>query len=260
MNIKKTHVIENFQKYTEHYDITDEKIHLKVVHTYRVASLSEKIARNLKLSESDIELAWLIGMLHDIGRFEQLRRYNTFMDAESVDHAVLGVEILFGDGEINHYVNDHTEDAIIRTAIANHNLFCLPVNLTQREQTFCQILRDADKIDILRVNVDFKIDELYNTTVDEFYSCKVTEEVMESFMEEHATLRSLKKTPIDHIAGHISLVFELVYSISLEIAIEQGYLGTLLAFPSKNTQTLEQFALMKKKMNEYLMQRCGKKV
>ncbi|HKM33777.1 MAG TPA: HD domain-containing protein [Lachnospiraceae bacterium] len=260
MQVDRTHVIETFQTYTKHYDITDEKIHLKVVHTYRVASLSEQIARNIQLSESDIELAWLIGMLHDIGRFEQLRRYDTFMDAESVDHAALGVEILFQDGEINHYVTDHTEDSMIRTAIANHNLFCLPDNLTEREQTFCQIVRDADKIDILRVNVDFKIHELYNTTADEFYSCKVTEKVMESFMEEHATLRSVKKTPIDHIAGHISLVFELVYPISLKIAIEQGYLASLLAFPSQNFETKAQFALMKEKMNEYLMRRCGKTI
>ena len=52
---------------------------LKKEHTYRVANLSEKIARSISdiydLSEGDVDLAWIIGMFHDIGRFEQVKRY-----------------------------------------------------------------------------------------------------------------------------------------------------------------------------------------
>jgi putative nucleotidyltransferase with HDIG domain len=44
-----------------------------VIHTYHVADNARNIAEKLKLSKEDIELAELIGLLHDIGRFEELK-------------------------------------------------------------------------------------------------------------------------------------------------------------------------------------------
>ena len=76
-----------FAEYTRAYDPTDPKVRLKIEHTYRVAALCEQIARSLSLSGADTDLAWLAGLLHDVGRFEQLRRYGTFEDAKSIDHA-----------------------------------------------------------------------------------------------------------------------------------------------------------------------------
>ena len=38
-----------------------------------------------KLYEEDIILAEAIGLLHDIGRFEQIRTYHTFIDKDSVE-------------------------------------------------------------------------------------------------------------------------------------------------------------------------------
>ena len=76
---------QTFASYTEKYDPDDPKIKLKINHTYRVADLSERIAATVPGSDAD--LTWLAGMLHDIGRFEQVRRYGTFLDGKSVDHA-----------------------------------------------------------------------------------------------------------------------------------------------------------------------------
>lgn len=58
---------------------------------------------------------------------------------------------------------------------------------------FCHILRDADKIDILKVNVEFPLEEIYNVDTEVLYQEEVTPEVLQSFDEEHAVLRSLKK-------------------------------------------------------------------
>ena len=43
-----------------------------------------------------MDIAWLTGLLHDVGRFEQQRVYGTFTDADSIDHAKYGARILFG--------------------------------------------------------------------------------------------------------------------------------------------------------------------
>ena len=104
---------------------------------------------------------------------------------------------------------------------------------------FCHILRDADKIDILKVNVEFPLEEIYNVDTEVLY-------------EEHAVLRSLKKTAVDNVVGHISLVYELVYPESCRIVKRQGYLDRLMNFESKNPHTRKQFEHIRKRMREYL--------
>lgn len=45
---------------------------MKIDHTYRVAALAERIAKMVTDIPIDRDLAWTMGMLHDIGRFEQV--------------------------------------------------------------------------------------------------------------------------------------------------------------------------------------------
>ena len=80
VNIDRMHVKEAFKAYVLDYDLSDVKVKLKVDHTYRVAAMCDAITEDLGLSAADRDLAWLSGMLHDIGRFEQLRQYHTFQD------------------------------------------------------------------------------------------------------------------------------------------------------------------------------------
>lgn len=252
MEIDRQKVLKVFGAYVDCYDSRDEKVRLKIEHTYRVSELCEDIARSLRLGEEDCSLAWLIGMLHDIGRFEQLRRYGTFADAESIDHAMYGAEILFGQRKIRDYLDDDREDGMIKEAVANHSAYRLPEGLDERTRMFCQILRDGDKIDILKVNVEFPLEEIYNVSTKELRTAAVSKEVMEAFKEGHAVLRSLKRTPADHVVGHISLVYELVYPRSLALVMEQGYVGQLMNFHSENQKTQEQFRQIRERMNAYL--------
>lgn len=251
MKIDRKKVLQVFADYVENYNSRDEKVRLKIEHTYRVSKLCECIADSLKLNEEDIDLAWLLGILHDVGRFEQLKNYGTFVDAQSIDHAMYGAEILFDEGRIRNYIEDNEQDELLRTAVACHSAYRLPEGLDERTKMFCQILRDGDKIDILKVNVDFPLEEIYNVTTEELRSCQVSEQVMEAFKEGHAVLRSLKKTPADNVVGHISLVYELVYSKSRELAREQGYINKLINFKSDNSYTQEQFEQIRKIMNTY---------
>lgn len=244
-----------FEDYVNHYNSEDEKVRLKIEHTYRVSGLCDRIAASLKLSKEDKDLAWLIGLLHDIGRFEQLKNYGTFLDADSIDHAALGADILFGQGKIRDYVEETGEDELIQTAIRCHNAFRIPSDLDQRTEIFCNIIRDADKVDILKVNVEFSFEEIYNVSTAQLRKEAVTDKVMESFEEEHAVLRSMKMATVDYIVGHISLVFELVFPISLKLVQEQGYLEELMNFTSDNPVTQKQFARIREKMREYMAER-----
>ena len=140
-----------FIKYTENYDLTNDRIKGKQTHSLRVMEISKQIAERLGLSQEDVELATLIGLLHDIARFEQYTRYNTFRDLESIDHGDLGAEILQKD--IRKYIETDQYDDIIIKAVKNHNKYKIEAGLTAKEELFSKIVRDVDKIDIFYESV-----------------------------------------------------------------------------------------------------------
>lgn len=252
IQVNREHVKKVFHSYTDNYNSSDEKIRLKIVHTYHVADISEQIAKSLHLSFADVNLAWLIGILHDIGRFEQLRKYGTFEDAASVNHAQSGVDILFNQSLIRTFIQDNSEDELIKNAILVHNMYKIPEGYDNRTLQFIHLLRDADKIDILRVCSETPVEDIYDVSTDSVIHSDVSPAVMESFMENHAVEHKLKQTPPDHIAGHASLVFELVYPESIRIVKEQGNLKKLLHFKTENQRTASDFAKMEERLNSYI--------
>ena len=237
-----------FVAYTANYNVDDPKIRLKIDHTYRVAGLCEDIAQTVP--GVDVDIAWLSGMLHDIGRFEQVRRYNTFTDSKSVDHAAFGADLLFADGLLDSFGGYDKEcKTVLETAIRNHNKFRIEEGLSDMDIAYCQILRDADKIDILRVNYETPIEDIYNVSSEELMDAEVTEEVKQGFREKHAIPREVRKTPVDLLVSHISMVYELVYPISRKIIREQGYLKKTMEFESRNEDTRKWFEYMRTEYN-----------
>ena len=240
MRIDRRKVREQFASYTRNYDPEDSKIALKIAHTYRVAENCEIIARSIGLSDEGVEFAWLSGMLHDIGRFEQVKKYNTFIDSESVDHAEFGADLLFGDEHlILNYCDDRSFDEMMETVIRQHNKYRIHEAVAGEILTLCNILRDADKVDILRVNVETPMEEIYNVSEDDLLSSGVSEKVMDQVREHHAVKRDVMDSPAEHLIGHIALAFELVYPKSWEIAKAQGYIYKMFDFPSRNESTLK---------------------
>ena len=144
MKIDRTRALGAFAAYVRPYDAADPKVRLKIEHTYRVAELCERIARSEGWGADETLLAWLCGLLHDVGRFEQLRRYGTFDDRRSIDHARAGAEVLFEAGGIRAYLEDGCEDELLRTAVAWHSAYRLPETLDRRTRAFCDLLRDAE--------------------------------------------------------------------------------------------------------------------
>lgn len=252
------HIQACFKEYTDAYNANDPKIKLKIDHTYRVAEFCVRIAKSISLSQEEVDLAYLCGMLHDIGRFEQVKRYNTFADADSVDHAEFGADLLFLENLYERFmpVEDTDEYRKVRRlceiAIRNHNKFRIAEGLSDFEQTLCNILRDADKIDILRVNYETPTEDIYNVTTEELKKAAVTDIVKACFDERRVVLRKDKQSCIDHIVGHICLVYELVYAESRIMTKEQGYLYKLMDFESENEDTKAFFAYMKAHKDEMI--------
>ena len=142
--------MQKFLEYTSAYDDgSDTRIKLKIIHTQRVTEVMEQLTAALPLSESDRELAYLCAVYHDIGRFEQLKRYHTFLDYKSIDHAQLGCEIL-RQGDFLGELSDREREQVL-TAIGNHNRLAIEDGLDEKTLLFAKLIRDADKCDIFRV-------------------------------------------------------------------------------------------------------------
>lgn len=255
MEINRVKVEEVFQNYVDNYNNDDGKIKLKIDHTYRVSKICEEIAKRLGLNNEDIYLAYLTGLLHDIGRFEQIKRFNTFVDAKSVNHAKLGVEILFKENKIRDFIEDRSEDELIEKVIGNHNVYELPADLSDREMLFAKILRDADKIDIFRVNVVDPAIDVYGYSEKELKETVVSEEVLESFKRNETVPRRFEKTPADGVVSHIAFVFGIYFDESISIVKEQGYLLELSKFQSNNKVAEKQFEKVRELLEEYLIKR-----
>lgn len=261
--IERSKVKEFFKEYTDRYNSDDGKIRLKIDHTYRVAKISDRISDALGLKGVDKDVAWLNGMLHDIGRFEQIKRYGTFNDAESIDHAALSANLLFKEGLINSFIDVTRADVqevlkISEESIRAHNMYRIPDELDEKSNLYARILRDADKIDILRVHIDTPMEVIYNVSKEDVYNSGVTPEVMDAFYEEHCILKSLRKTPMDTLIGHLSLCFELEFGISFQIVKENGdYLNVLKIMESShNEETLRLYGQVRNKLVDYISKRA----
>jgi putative nucleotidyltransferase with HDIG domain len=128
-------------------------ITIKQDHTREVCRNALRIARDLGLREEETLLAEAIALLHDVGRFSQYRQYRTFDDSISANHAVLGVKVLL---ETNAFqgLPQRDRDLIVQ-AVALHNVFSLPEGLDAGTLLFARLVRDADKLDIMRVVIEF---------------------------------------------------------------------------------------------------------
>ena len=206
-------MIEEFNKYVSNYDLNNKDIRLKYNHSFRVMELSEKYANLLGLYEEDVKLAKTIGLLHDIGRFEQLAVYNTYNDSKSIDHADYSVEQLFDKGEIKRFYKNKNHWDIIRLAIKNHNKFAITGVSDDRSLLHCHLIRDTDKLDILynwsTLHDIFPIDE----------DIKFSSNVITSIRNHE----SVKKEDIKNSSDRNACFMAFIFDIHFDECVSEAY-------------------------------------
>ena len=220
---------EEFEKYVKPYGRDNVKICRKIEHSYRVIKVAEQIAKTLKLEEEDLELAKLIGLLHDIGRFEQIRIYDTFSDKDSIDHADLGVKILFEDGLIRKFIEDDKYDNIIYKAIKNHNKYAIEDGLDEKELLHAKIIRDADKTDIYEVYIrDIESNENAIFNYDNISKEKINDKVLETVKEHKLVDRYYTVNEADRYVAALAFIFDFNFKKGLELVKERKYITKLI--------------------------------
>lgn len=244
-----------FNEYVKKYNIEDSKVQLKIKHTYKVVENSEIIAKRLKLTEEEQKLAQLIALLHDIGRFEQLRKYNTFVDAISVNHAEQGIEVLFKENKIRDFLQTDKYDEIIKKAILNHNKAEIEKGLDQRTRLQAQIIRDSDKLDIFRVILEVKPQDSMTIETEDIENEEVTDEIYHQFMNKERIDYKKLKTNMDIMFTWLAYSYDLNFKETKEYIIENNYMDRITEIIQyKSIETKRKIEEGRAKAKEYLKQ------
>lgn len=209
--------IEYFTNYVfKNYDMTNASINLKYYHSLRVAKLTEIIAKKMNMPDEDVLLAYKLGLCHDLGRFYEIVLNGKF-DNLKFDHGTYSNKILYNDLFINYM--DIDEHLLFRKAIYNHNKKDITSDLNSRENTFVNMLRDADKIDIIGLRSKGK-------TMN--FSDNPTEIVLDNYHNNQTIDISNLNNKSDSVILYLSFIKDLYYEISYDIALNYGYLDALL--------------------------------
>lgn len=246
---------EEFKEYLKYYDLNDNNIKLKIKHTYEVMDKSEYLATKLGLNEENIKLAIIVALLHDIGRFEQVRQTNNFIDGQQSDHADYGVEILFQEHLIERFIDDRKYDNIIKKAIYNHNKYKIEEELNEQELLHCKIIRDADKLDNFRVKESEKLENIYPGTynADTINYESISDKIYQDFMNHKCIKIEDRKTQIDYWISIIAFIFDLNFRESKLYIKDKNYIDILIdRIEYKNTETKEKMENIRKCAKEYL--------
>lgn len=233
-----------FKEYISNYNINESRINLKIIHMYHVSENSMKIAKAIGLSEEEQNLAELIGLLHDIGRFEQIKLYNTFSDKMSIDHGQKSVEVLFADKILRKFVQDETNDAIIYKAINNHNKYEIEKGLSEQEILHCKIIRDADNLDIFRGLLEQKVEDFGFFGSNDISQEILSPESFEEFKKEKLLLYANAKSDMDVMVAIIAHIYAINFSETLNIIKENDYINKFI----KRLNCQDEYT--KEKMNE----------
>ena len=240
-----------FKEYVKKYNPKDEKIKLKIEHIERVSKIAKNIAMQQNLSKEDVKLAELIGLLHDIGRFEQAKIYNTFVDKDSINHGEYGVKILFEDGLIREFIETDKYDDIIKLSIINHNKAKIQEGLTEKQNLHAKIIRDADKTDIFFVLTTGDKKAIWEK--EDLSNDIITDEIYREFIEDRSIDYKNRETSADILVSHFAYVYDFNFKESLKIIKENNYLEKLYKrFTFKEEKTIKRYNEIYRVAKKYL--------
>lgn len=237
---------EEFIKYTSNYDLTDYNITRKIQHSLRVMEISRKIAQTLNLKKEQTDLATLIGLLHDIARFEQRKRYGTYYDKKSIDHGDFAVKLLEENDFIRNFIEEKNYDEIIKLAIKNHNKYEIE-SLDGEELLQAKIIKDSDKIDIF-----YQLAYQFAKNKNEVENSEISEDYINQLKQEKCIYRSIDESAIDELVLITSFIYDINFEVSLKIIKEEKYIEKMFEQFEFNEKTKKQVDEIIESANNFL--------
>ena len=227
-----------YDQYVDTFRDADGKLsklmELKRFHTAKVVENATLIADGENFSERERNGAIIAALLHDTGRYEQLKRFNTFRDADSIDHAIFSHDIV----REKNWLKDVQDSESILKAILYHNRKDLPDDMDPLTTILAHTVRDADKLDIFRVleneiqHTDWRNDSraFWNLPPD----CEANPQVIAAIREHHAVDYHQIKSLADFVLIQVGWIISgLHFATTRRLTAERGHLAFRRRFLSE---------------------------
>ncbi|MDQ7031240.1 MAG: HD domain-containing protein [Desulfonauticus sp.] len=223
-----------FQQYTKKFYTSDKleqrHIFLKEEHSLRVYDNALNIVKVEKCSEKLKFCVEFASLFHDLGRFEQYKRYKTFKDSESVNHAVLGYNILTSQD----FWKDLPEEfkKYIGIAILMHNRLHVSHKFPENISFVIKVVRDADKLDIFRVILEHLLNSQDNEVITlhlEDDKQKISPEIIADLEAGKLVDYNKMRYVNDFKLLLASWVYDFNFAYTYKTVLEQGYLEKLFS-------------------------------
>lgn len=212
--------------YSDPDPLCQENYDIKRIHTFKVCEEIKFLGKKLGLKDEALRLAEIIGLLHDVGRFEQYSIYKTFKDNLSEDHAALGVKIIKDQGLLGRF--QELPASIIENAILFHNRFAIPTSEKDPHLFYEKLIRDADKLDIWRVVLKYyyRKNKKVNKEIEWNSSNPdlISKEVLENIYKKEPVFFKHVQNLNDFKLLQMAWVFDLNFKISVQEVKKRKYL------------------------------------
>jgi len=222
-------------------------IELKKEHAYRVVEIVNELAVNISLDESDLLLIETAALLHDVGRFEQLVQTGTYTDSDDLNHIQLGLDVIEQHDVLK--ILDEGEKNLVIDCVKMHDLSVLPKSIDKRVLALAHLLRDADRIDVLRIVSDYythkKLQPNKHLDMELKDMPAIAKKICDAILAERVAKREDVETVNDLKLMQMSWIFEMKYKMSFKIVSEKGYIKAIFETLPKTDLVIDMYRNMK---------------
>jgi len=229
-------------------------IKLKEDHSFRVLDNADAICKAHGFPPAMAHLTRLAALFHDVGRFEQYKRFHTFNDNISLDHARLGWRVLKENRVLDFL--EPEDRRLVSIAVLLHNKKTLPASLRHKYLKCVRAVRDADKLDIIPVVIEYLVSEKKDPTITlglqdqpDYFSSRVLEQVLSRSLVNYQDMVYVN----DFKLLMLSWVYGLNFAYSFALLDQNNYVQILLDMLPDSSD----LDALKKILIQFVHEQCG---
>jgi hypothetical protein len=210
-------------------------------HNEKVVENSLLLGQSLGMEEGEMRMAEILGLFHDIAHFRELSSSPYFSDLTETGHAEAGAELLTHLPPFKQL--EAAKQDILQKVTIFHNKPELPRKENEFVVYYLKLIRDADKLDVLRMTADFltyrdvKVSpaDSLNLSKSPAISPNITRAIIEGLIPKKEDMVTFN----DFILLQLSWVFELTYRKTYLLLNQRGYVKRLYDALPKNDNIIE---------------------
>jgi len=240
-----------YDSYVSEFSSEDPEIQINIdlikEHAYRVVENVKELTLSINLEESNLFLLETAALLHDVGRFEQLVQNGTYTDSDDLNHIQIGLDVIEQHDVLKALEED--EMKLVVECVKMHDLSVLPKISDERSLVLIHLLRDADRIDVLRIVSDYythkKLHPNRHLDMELKDMPAIAKKVCTAILVERVAKREDVVTVNDLKLMQMSWIFDMKYKRSFKIVSEKSYIKAIFETLPKTDLVIDMYRNMK---------------